>query len=106
METEHVVVIAASWLAIISGTLIPFITGLITKKVASPAVKAVCTAILSVIAGIVSAAQANNGAIHLEQSVTNIFVAFITAIGLYYGLYRPTTAAAKVQNIAPEVGVG
>lgn len=106
METEHVVVIAASWLTLILGAIIPFLTGLITKKVASPAVKSVCTAVLATVGGIFSAAQQNHGAIKLESSIVNVLVAFITAISLYYGFYRPTTAAEKVQNIAPTVGIG
>lgn len=106
METEHVVVISAPWLTLILGAIIPFLTGLITKKVASPAVKSVCTAVLATAAGIFSAAQAADGKILLESSIVNIFVAFVTAISLYYGFYRPTTAAEKVQNIAPEVGLG
>lgn len=105
METEHVVVISAPWLTLILGAIIPFLTGLVTKKMASSAVKSVCTAVLSTAAGIFGAAQLE-GSLNLELAIVNILVAFITAISLYYGLYRPTTAAAKVQNIAPEVGLG
>lgn len=105
METEHVVVIAAPWLSLILGAIIPFLTGLVAKKMASPAVKAVCTALLSTVAGIFSAAQLS-GSLSLESALTSIFITFITAITTYYGLYRPTRAAETVQNIAPNVGVG
>ena len=105
METEHVVIISASWLSLMSGAIIPLLTGLVTKKMASSAVKSICTAVLSTVAGIVSAAQLE-GSIKLETAITNILIAFITAISLYYGLYRPTTAADKVQNIAPNAGLG
>ncbi len=105
MKTEHVVVIAAPWLTLILGAIIPFLTGLITKKMASSAVKSVCTAVLSTAAGIFSAAQVE-GSLKLETSIVNILVAFITAISLYYGIYRPTTATEKVQNVAPNIGIG
>lgn len=103
---DDTIVISASWLTLLAGALIPFLTGLVTKKIASSAVKSVCTAVLSTVAGIVSAAQQNDGHVEMESALVNILIAFVTAISLYYGLYRPTTAADKVQNIAPTVGVG
>lgn len=105
METDTVVVIATPWLTLILGAIIPFLTGLITKKMASSALKSVCTAVLSTAAGIFSAAQLE-GSFHLEQAIVNVLVAFITAISLYYGFYRPTHAAEAVQNVAPNLGVG
>lgn len=103
---KDTLILSPSVMTLVLGALIPFVTGLITKKIASPAVKSVCTAVLSTVAGIVTTAQQNGGTVELEPALSNILVAFVTAISLYYGLYRPTTAAEKVQNIAPNVGLG
>lgn len=100
------IVLSASLLTVILGALIPFVTGLITKLSASSAVKSVCTAILATATGIFTAAQQNGGNIELESALANIIVAFVTAISLYYGLYRPTTASVKVASITGEAGIG
>lgn len=105
MQTEHVVVLATPWITLILGAIIPFLTGLVTKKLASSAVKAGCTAVLSTAAGIFGAAQLD-GSLKLESAIVNILVAFVTAITTYKGLYKPINAAEKVQNTAPNFGIG
>lgn len=100
------IVLAGSWLTFLSGTVIPLITGIVTKQVASSGVKAVCTAVLSVVGGIFTAALQNNGTIYLEPSIGAIGVCFLTAIGMYYGFLKPTGISGSVQAKTANVGIG
>lgn len=103
---DHTIVVSVTYLAPLAGVFIPLLTGLITQKLASGALKSICTAVLTVIAGVVATAMSHDGQIPLESSVMNVLISFVTAISTYYGFWKPSTIADKVQNIAPTVGIG
>lgn len=100
------IVLSVSVWTFISGTLIPLVTGVITKQVASSAVKSICTAVLSTIAGLVTSAMTHDGTLYLEDSLMAVMVTFITAISAYYGFLKPTGIAPTVQAKTASLGVG
>lgn len=86
-------------------TILPLIVGLVTKAVTRPGVKAVTLAALSAVTGLGSEALAAHSAgvdYDLGQGILLAFTAFIVAVGMHYGLWKPTTATAKVQAIGPK----
>lgn len=96
-------VVALNFLA---GTVIPLLTALVTTRVASPGLKAVVTLLLSAVAGGVAVAIEANGTIELETWIVSIGCTWLLAIASYYGLWKPTTVAPKVQEKTATFGVG
>jgi hypothetical protein len=89
-----------------SGILIPLVVGFITKVHAPKWLKAVLNLVLSAIAGALSTALASNGNVLLSTWALGIIQTFVTSIVSYYGLWKPSGAAAAVQGVAPDSGIG
>lgn len=102
--------IELNYLNIIIGTLIPLGVGLITKANASRKVKAWANAGLSALSAavmtVVGACAAATCTITWEPFLSTLFVTYLTNIGTYYGLWKPTQTAAKVQAKTANLGVG
>ncbi|NAZ73837.1 hypothetical protein GTQ99_00130 [Kineococcus sp. T13] len=86
--------------------LLPLVTGVVTKLRAGSAIKAVSTAVLSVVTGIVSTALASPAAgIPVVETAYAILFAFVSATASYYGFWKPTGVAPAVQKATAEVGL-
>lgn len=93
-------------LNLVSG-LIPILTALITKKLASSRLKTFITSGLSVITGSLVALIKNDGVIpDVEAWAIEIALAFMAATAAYVGFLKPSGVAEAVQNVAPEKGLG
>ena len=93
-------------LSLLGGLIIPLITAVVTKKVASPGLKSLCTTLLSVVAGAVAVATQADGQVVLGQWLNGIFTSFIAAIATYYGFWKPTSIAPKLQDRTYNFGLG
>lgn len=83
-------------------TVLPILVGLVTKATTHPGVKAILLAGLSAVDGLGSqalAAHSHGVDYDLGQGLLLAFTAFIVAVAMHYGLWRPTTVSAKVQAI-------
>lgn len=92
----------------IIGTFIPLLTGIITKSTASDAIKGVVSAFLSAGAGlIVTGFTENGGSIISETSAILAGLAFLTAMGTYFGVWGPngitSGLAEKVNRSTPGI---
>lgn len=93
-------------LTVISGVLIPLIVGLIAKEVTSSSVKAILNALLSAIAGGIAAAIDAGGAIEdWRVWLFHIALTWVVSIATYYGLWKPTGVAPKVNHATGRFGV-
>lgn len=91
----------------IIGILIPLLTALVTKRLATGGLKSVVTLALSVITAVAATLVAADGHHFAWTAFVNAFVnAFVPAIAAYYGLWKGTGVAGTVANIAPHVGIG
>jgi hypothetical protein len=88
------------------GLLIPLLTALLTKKLASQGLKAVVTLISSVLLGSIAYLVAADGGYDWEGFVNAFINAFLPAIAAYYGLWKPTGVAGTVANKTARFGVG
>lgn len=93
-------------LTFIIGVLLPLLTGLVTKANASPKLKALTLLSLSLIASAVQYLISVNGVVNLRTFLANFAVTWLIAISTYFGFTKPTGAAAKAQNVAPNIGLG
>lgn len=92
-------------LTIIFGTVLPIVVGVVTKKVASRALKAISLLFLSAVAGVVAQAIGDDGILTLE-SVRAAAVTFVTGAATYYGFWKPSSVAEMVQDATARIGIG
>lgn len=91
----------AGTIQLILAVLLPILVGLATTRVTSPRIKAFLLAGLSIVSSLLTeflAAAENGTAYDLGQGLITALFTFIMAVGLHYGLYKPTGAAAAAQN--------
>ncbi len=93
-------------LTMVAGLFLPLITGIVTKLEAGSGVKAVCTAVLAVVTGIISAAIANpEDGIRVVDAGYAILFAFVSAAASYREIWKPTGVAVAVQTATKDFGV-
>lgn len=94
-----------SWPLIIGllvSTVLPLLVGLVTKTVTNGGVKAVILAALAAATGLFSelgATITSGGTYDLGTGLLAALGAFLIAVGLHFGLYKPTGAAAAAQRV-------
>lgn len=93
-------------LSLLGGLVVPLLTAVATKRLAHPALKSLVTLVLSVIAGAVAVATQANGVVVTDQWVDGIVTTFISAIASYYGFWKPSTIAPRLQQATANVGLG
>lgn len=86
--------------AIISGTVIPFIVDLVTKSRASKAVKSTVAAVLAVLAGVLPSVAFDPSS-GWKAYIFNIVLAFLTAMGVHR-----TGISDPVQEATADTGIG
>jgi len=86
----------------ILGTLIPALVALVTKASTAAWLKKVLTLALSAVAGLVTVGMIDGGGSVISvDSLKSAFLAFLAAIGSYFGLVRNSEAETKLQEIGP-----
>ncbi len=92
----------AALLQLLISTVFPLLVGLVTKRDTHPGRRAVLLALLSVSTSF--AAQLANAItagvpFDLIAALIAALVSFLVAVGMHFGLWNPTGAAAALQNI-------
>lgn len=85
--------------------LIPLVVGLVTKASASSAVKSVALIVANGINALAQQAMNDNGFV-THATLRTFVTSLVVSIAMYYGVWKPTTTAEKVQNVAPTFGAG
>lgn len=89
---------------VILGTVIPLLTGLLTKLNASPAVKGTINLLLAAIAGVITASLVEGGAaVFSSETLILAGLAWVQSVAAYLGFWQNININAK---LAPGVGVG
>lgn len=81
---------------------LPLLVGLVTKTVTHSGVKAALLAALSAVNGLLvefSAALSENEPYNLGTGLLLALGSFLVAVGIHYGIYRPTGATQAVQEV-------
>lgn len=103
---DTVVTLDPQVIAGVVGTLIPILVGLLTKLDAPRGLKAVANAFLSALSGVLVTVLDGDGSFVVGEFLTSAGIAWITSVATYYGLYKPTGTAQKVQDKTAGFGVG
>jgi hypothetical protein len=90
----------------IIGLLIPILTALVTKHVASQGLKSVVTLVLSAVTAAVAVLVSADGGFAWQAFVNAFINAFVPAIAIYYGLWKPTGVAGSVAAATKTFGLG
>ena len=89
-------------LGLIVSTVLPILTGLVTTRVTHSGVKAVILAGLAAITGLgtelLNSIQAGK-TYDLGTGLILALTAFLVAVAMHFGLWKPTTVAEKAQSI-------
>lgn len=93
--------------AVIGGTLIPLVVGLVTKLGASSAVKAVTGLFLTALVTILNVIVTSNGTFVVRDVVVLFATTFVMHVASYYGAWKPLGGdAAPSAHIMPNKGIG
>jgi hypothetical protein len=95
----------ATLIAVVSGVVIPLLVGVITKLQASPAVKAVVHAMLAALAGAL-ATIVPDVPWDWEEFIVDWATAWVVGVATYFGLWKPTAVAQRVQEATARFGIG
>ncbi len=101
-----------SWWELLLGVVLPMLTGVATKQLAHPGLKAVVLAALSALAGVVAAivmAAGNVAGLDWNVVGSTALESFLLAIAFHFGLLKPLNATGSGGGIAratADVGVG
>lgn len=96
-------------LQLVVATVLPLIVGLVTTRVVSPGVKAILLAFLALLTalGAEALAAAEAGVTYdLGRGLFLALASFLIAVGMHYGLWKPTTLSAQVQDVHATTLIG
>ncbi|MEV4576010.1 hypothetical protein AB0K16_22460 [Nonomuraea jabiensis] len=88
-------------LTLLVGTVLPLLVGFVNKESASAGAKAVWLAVLSAVGGGLSSAldAVNAGVVwDWRSAIVTAVGTFLIAVGMHFGLWKPTGAAAAAQR--------
>jgi hypothetical protein len=89
--------------SVILGTLLPIITGLLTKLNARDWVKGLVNLVLSAVAGVITAnLVVGGGAVVSDETLILAGISFVTSVASYFGFYQNVNLNAK---LAPNSGL-
>jgi hypothetical protein len=94
-----------SLLAALAGVIIPLLVGIVTKANASSGIKAIVNAALTALGGLVATVLPGDD-FQWHPFLAAWLTAWLTSVGTYYGLLKPTGVAPAVQHATAEVGIG
>ena len=80
--------------------VLPLLVGLVTKTVTKSSTKALLHLALSAVAGFLTellSALTSGTPFDIAAALIAAFTVFIVGVGMHFGLYKPTTLAAKAQ---------
>lgn len=88
-------------LGLVVSTVLPLLVGLVTKVVTHSGVKAVILAALSAVTGLgteVLNAVTTGQPYDLGTGILLALGSFLVAVGMHYGIWKPTTVSVKAQE--------
>lgn len=103
---EHALQVDVAVLTFLVGTVVPLVTGLVTKLRSSSRLKAMTNLVLSVLGGVGAWLINAEGKTTVGGLASAIVTTYLASGVSYQNLWKPTGAAQAVQEVAPESGIG
>ncbi|UVG33811.1 membrane protein [Microbacterium phage HerculesXL] len=89
-------------IGLLVSTVLPLLVGLVTTRVTHGGVKAVLLAALALVTSLLTelgVAVSNGVTYDLGQGLLLAIPTFLIAVGMHYGLWKPTGASAGAQSV-------
>lgn len=89
-------------LGMVVSIILPLVVGLVTTRVTNPGKKAVILALLAAVTGVLTellAAVTANQAYDLGTGLIIALGAFLVAVGMHFGIWKPTGVSSNLQKI-------
>ena len=89
-------------IGLLVSTVLPLIVGLVTKVTTNASVKAVLLAALAAVTGLLTellASIQSGTSYDLGAGLVVALIAFLTAAGMHFGLWKPVGAAEAAQKV-------
>lgn len=96
----------AAVVQLLISTVLPLLVGLVTTRVTIPGVKAVLLAALSLVTSLLVAAGdaiATSATFDLGAALLAALPTFLVAVGMHYGLWKPSGATGVVADVGHAV---
>ncbi len=100
------VTVDVTFAAILVGTIIPILVGVITKSTAAAGLKATALLFLSAVGGVLAVAIESNTGIIEKPTLIAAAVTFVTAVATYFGFLKPTGVSPAANNATSGFGLG
>lgn len=94
------------WLTFVVAAALPALVALVTNKLSSSRYKGILLALLSALAGWATSLQATGGQFEVKAAVASIFVTFVTAVAMHYGLLKPVGITGSTGVVQEKVPTG
>lgn len=85
------------YLGLLVGVILPLLVGLVTTRVTSSGIQAILLAFLSAVTGFLS--ELSTPSFELKSAILTWLGSFLVAVGMHYGLWKPTGTAARLQDV-------
>lgn len=94
----------AQLVTVLSGVVIPLLVGVLTKMAAPAWLKSISNAALSALGSVLSTAQLDYW--NWKWFIISWASTFTVSIASYYGVWKPTGVAPRVQEATAKIGIG
>lgn len=91
--------------ALLFGAIMPILVGIVTKKVARPAVKATTLLVLNAVNGVLVDFFATPDGFDFKGAIVNALAGLVTSVGTYYGFLKQT-GNLGLNNATADFGYG
>lgn len=91
--------------ALLFGALMPLLVGIVTKRVAQPAVKATTLLVLNAINGVLVDFFATPTGFDWKGAIVNALAGLVTSVGVYYGFLKHTNNLG-LNTVTADIGIG
>jgi hypothetical protein len=89
-------------IGLLVSVILPLLVGLVTKRMTDSGVKAGLLALLAALTGVLTEfgnALIQGQPFNIAMAIVMVIVAFITGVGMHFGLFKPIGASAAVQAV-------
>lgn len=102
----HYIELDVSMLNRVVALFLPLLVALVTKKVTSQGLKSSLLFVFSAIAGLATTMIQADGRIPVAQVIDAMLTTLVTAVAVYYGLWKPTGIAGSITEKTANFGIG
>lgn len=100
-------ILDASFVTLILGTLVPLVVGVLTKLNASSAIKSISMIVLNAIVALITLSQVGDGsAVFTKEGFIAFATGLIASVAAYLGVWKPIGISGAINEKTAGFGIG